>query len=231
MTEQANTPQTPQTTAQKPKNYPTYSWFNVWVTTLTRPSVATFTTFLQDRYAGPQRAILWLFGARFLVIWLPIALFALLIGKPGLIMLPFLPASGIAAVYTITLILQTLILQWLAKRLGGRGSYGQLIYAMSMFSAPLVIVSALVASLGFSLSVFLSLLFILIYQLVLTGMALRAVNGFSWRAAIATIGLLAGVYGGILYLIIRIILSLQGTATDLFAVLEMIGGLWTLPLL
>ncbi len=227
------TERTPQASPpdDKAKNYPTYSWFNVWVTTLTRPSVRTFEMFLQDRYASTQRALLWLFGARFLMVWLPIALVTLLAGKPAIAALLFFPASGVAAVYAITLLVQTLILQWLARRLGGRGSYSQMIYALSMFSAPLVIITSLVGRIGFSLSVFLTLLFVLIYQVVLTGMALRAVNGFGWSRAFAAIGLLAGVYGISLYLIIRIILSLQGSANDLFIVLQLFDGLWTLPIL
>lgn len=220
------------TTPEKPKRkpHPTYSWFFVWVSVLTRPSVKTFRSILQDRYAGTPRALVWLFGTRFLMAWLPTVVFALLLGALGIILVGALQAMGFAVVFTLTFLLQSIILQWLARRLGGRGSYGQFIYAMAAFSAPLVVVSSLLRFAPLSAALFLSLLFIFFYQIVLTSLALRAVNGFGWVRAYGAIALLAGVYGVIIYAIVRVLLAIN-TDFAMQMLLEPLNGLWTLPLL
>lgn len=163
----------------------TYQWHQVWTAVLTHPSTDTFYSILDDEHAGAGRAFAWVIVAGIISTSL-----TFLFGDFGL--------SGIEALFggvvlgsfvgAFSLLVSGLMMQSAAKIIGGQGTYGKYLYASAAFSAPLMLVNALIVPFATTQSLTLSLLTLGIfgYQLVLTAMSLRAVNDFTWEQAIGT---------------------------------------------
>ena len=185
--------------------------FETWINVLTRPSEETFEAELQKPQASLVTAIIWIIiAAVILAIMSAIsAVIAGLLGSSGS-MIPMIAsqldlppemqaqlavssASGLAAApfsFCLTLfaapigfLIGSVIFFALAKIFGGTGTFEQHTYSLAAFIAPLMVVSAVLSVipiLGSCLSIF-----IYLYQIFLTYLAMKATHRLSTGAALA----------------------------------------------
>jgi hypothetical protein len=194
------------------------TWSQTWIRVLTQPSELTFQAILSDPTASNQRAYTWVACAALV----QSALLALVYGTALLSMetrrvfnpdglgdtgfiwlmvgvfLAFLLLAPLLSV--ISLIINVAITQFIAKLLGGTGTYGELTYATAAYIAPLGLLAIAVSTtpLSFCIAPILG-----IYGMILNVTAVKAVNKFSWLQAILSIfiiPLLIGVIGTIIFL-------------------------------
>jgi hypothetical protein len=166
-----------------------YGWHEVFYAVLTQPKLETFQELLKDPQAKAQRAYLWMLLPTILsgissqaitsgitgFDWLEIVLFGVVLG--GIFGLIYFIAIG-----------------WIIQRVaiffgGDKMGYGKFHYARGMYMPVLVIAYSLVlillgqnpniAQFAFS--------FILMIELILTGIALRAVNQLPWGQIILVV--------------------------------------------
>ncbi len=190
------------------------TWDEVWFSVIGQPSVATFERILADPQATPNRAYRWLvfsslvgatigFLLKFIVEMAMtgrvtptdiVSLFA------GVTVGPFLGVLVVAFVTALT--------QWIARGLGGHGSYGQLIYVRAAYSAPIGIVIAALTAVPY---VNLLNIPLYIYVFILELIALQAINRFGWGSAFGTLlisGFILSIVGcGILLLLGFLVMS------------------------
>jgi hypothetical protein len=186
--------------AQKPHHPPTYSWSEVWLMVLTRPSTETFNIILSDPQATYQRGFRWVFitGTIALIIQqlatynalvevytrfnrkippdtLPIQLSCALFLGGFLVLISFIMGNGFT--------------QAVARTMGGTGTFDRFFYASAAYGAPLIMTNVVVSAFGGvgGTAVIIASLVLSIYQLILTVMALKAVNEFSTGKAVLTI--------------------------------------------
>ncbi len=117
-------------------------------------------------------------------------------------------APIVAVIATILFAIGVLIVQWLAKMFGGRGTADQLAYTLAAFLAPFSIVTGVLSLMGaipfVGLCLGPALILISLYVLVLEVIAVKGVNQFGWGAAIGSLfipGLVVGLLCGCLALI------------------------------
>jgi hypothetical protein len=179
-------------------------WHEVWIRAVTKPSLATFEEILQNPLASTSRAYTWIFVTS-LISQLIIFAGGWLTGRSlydsldawqganttiwSLICSPV--SAGVAV---LGFMISVGILQWIAGLLGGSGRYDNLVVATAAYQAPLAAVSAVLGLLGSWVPFAVCLGVPLgIYILVLQVMAVKAVNGFSWERAVATLLIPMGV--------------------------------------
>ena len=183
------------------------SWIDVWIKAATRPVVATFEAIAKDLNRTSTRAYGWVFVASVIgivvqVVAVQLAASSLLPGTLlmcGLLpLVPFFLVLGLAIGGGIT--------HGLARRLGGSGTYSQLIYAYAAYSAPLVLIGTVLGALPAPLLV--SLYFgLIIYGLVLEVVALKAVHQIGWARAIAAGSGFLVLILGVAFVVLLIVLS------------------------
>ncbi len=172
---------------QKPVvDQPVYAWHQVWLAVLSIPGTDTFTRILADPAASAQRGYRWIFitGSVLMTISMifnPLTQVALL---PALLI-----GSLLGGAFSLVgFIMTNWIIQRIAVQVGGTGTYGNFHYARAAFVAPLNLLNAvlmpfvLYGSVAFS---WFSLLLVFV-ELVMTAIALRAVNQFTWGQALMT---------------------------------------------
>jgi hypothetical protein len=163
------------------------SWIKVWISVLTRPSVATFERILRDPQASTRRAYLWIFISAFIgviilnVYWklgvIPHLQLSTMVFSLILICTPFIALGEV-----LFLALVVWVTQWIARRIfGGSGTYASMIYAMAAIWAPLTIVAILISGIPYVKYLAYPLP---IYTFVLGVMAIKAVNQISWKRAV-----------------------------------------------
>jgi len=161
-----------------------YPWYEVWWRALI-PRVETYQDLLLDPDFSRKRAYIWLF------ISLLISTLISMIGETV-----FETGNGEVEIWlflcgpiTITIlalaaiIISTAITQWIARLLGGTGTYTDLIYAVASYLSPLLLIASLINLLpyGECLSLFLGL-----YRYAQEITVIKAVNRFSWAKAFTT---------------------------------------------
>ncbi len=173
---------------------PLTSWIDVWKSALTRPVVATFEAIARNPNATSNRAYRWIFVAYVIGAVVQVVAVQLLVrtvptgGLPSgailgatsvcvAIFIPFLAVLGFAIGAAIT--------NWLARRLGGTGTYSQLIYAYAAYGAPLALITFVLGAVPISFLNSLNL-GLGIYGAVLQVVALKAVHQIGWGRAIAS---------------------------------------------
>ncbi|MBI1793023.1 MAG: hypothetical protein HYR70_02375 [Chloroflexi bacterium] len=182
------------------------SFFQVWVDALTKPSEFTFSAIANSPSAKASTAYLWIF-----IGYLTQFFFSFLVqgfalrrmmesyggggrfagGFGGGLLLAIFGAPIIAVIGTLFFAIGTAIVQWIAKMFGGKGSNGQLAYALAAILTPFSIITGLLSLLsaiplvGFCFSVILAIAGL--YILVLQIMAVKGVNQFGWGAAIGSL--------------------------------------------
>jgi len=145
---------------------------------LFRPSVATYEGFANDPQHTTGKAYSWMFSA---------ALLSGLISE-------FMPGSDDTNPYSRVVVvlsyfaLTTGMIHLLTKTLGGIGAYSKVAYTNAVFRAPLTIITPLLLRISFGndLSLLMWSTLILIYEFVLTTIAVKAVHQIGWGRAIFT---------------------------------------------
>jgi hypothetical protein len=183
-------------------------WFQIWMKVVTKPSEQTFLEISESPEAKIQTALIWAAIGGFI---------AGIGGGLGSALRMLFQSGGstdsmgtligyicgfpigLAIITPISLALSTALFQWIAKLLGGTGSYEKLIYSVAAVNVPVSIVSAVISLLsgipvvGTCISLFSFLLSI--YVLVLNIMAVKTVNRFGWGQAAGAVLIPAFVIG------------------------------------
>jgi hypothetical protein len=159
-----------------------YRWHEVWSMVLASPGEETFQRILTDPRVSLGRALMWLvLGA---VVSIGITLLPIMssLPRPSFFVILW---GVMTLVLVLALFIYSSVLQLAARLLGGSGTHREFVYSYAAFSAPLYVIRALVGLLaagpifGYA---------IMIYEILLTAMALRAVNRFGWpRAVVAMV--------------------------------------------
>jgi hypothetical protein len=191
------------------------AWFEVWLSALTQPNVQAYEQMLADPNANTTRASTWLLisgsVAGLLAVVFNPAFQSLpeTLGAAGVsefdpttfmivMILCVVPLSGLAS--TLGTMLGALLLNWVAKLLGGLGTFTRQFYAIAAYTAPLTLVSA-----GLTVVPILGCLGALLglYAIWLNVVAIRAAQEMETGRAIAVVVLLDVVFFclvGIVYL-------------------------------
>jgi len=194
-----------------PTGAPT-SWFQVWKRAITRPSVATFAELVDAPDADSGRAYRWIFVSALASALLALVLIRLVateflagsgfappgfdaLFKNSLFMLScYGPVGAVGAI--IVFAVWVGIIQGIAHLLSGTGDYADLTYAFAAFHAPLALVGAVFTS-GLliimlvipSIGPIIGLMSYapLVYHVVLSAIAVKAVHQFGWAKAAAAV--------------------------------------------
>jgi hypothetical protein len=186
--------------------FKSYTWQEAWVEAMLRPSVETFWRLVNDPHATLERAALWLVGG-FVVSSLLSALAQLIFGSifenlfssslfsqtqsssnifnqsdTALFSICFAPFAAVIGLIFIFIMLG--IIHITAQVFGGKGRFEQMVYGFATFYTPFLIASGLLSFiplLGSCLTFFL-----LLYVMVLTVMAVRAVYLFGWVESVVS---------------------------------------------
>ncbi len=161
-------------------------WTSMWLTALTRPSVATYEGLIREPHASAGSAYTWVF-------------ISTLIGGSIISLVPLVSQWAQQQPVDITLLLAipvtsiVTVLVWgmfvgctqgIARLLRGGGTYTKAAYASSLFSAPLTIavsVLSLIPHTGWLL------VCLYIYWCFLYIVAVQAVNRISWIKAVTAV--------------------------------------------
>jgi len=200
MTEQSNVPMMP----GGPEPF-----YQVWMRALTRPNEQTYIDLAASPNARAGTAYLWYFLGSLVSFLLASFVQGAMMSQ---MMQQFAPEAGQqfdpslfgssliaslcgapigAAVSTLFFAIGVMIVQWIAKMFGGRGTPDQLAYTLSAVLTPFLFISGVLTLLG--AVPYVGLCFSLIsglaglYVLVLEVMAVKGVNQFGWGAAIGSL--------------------------------------------
>ena len=159
-------------------------WYKVWMHALTRPSVVVYENFLQDIHATSKRAYVWLIISGIIV-----GFISALTEPPSKLWISAVVRTTCDALFPIIVVVFSItaiagIIQLFAQGLGGTGTYSKLIYALATFNAPMAILSSLLLFIPYGLWINAALG---VYWVVLTAIAVKAVNQFAWRKTIIAI--------------------------------------------
>lgn len=200
----------PISTAQKPSRQApesasvSYPWYQVWLMAVFSPSESTYQKLVADPKARPGRGYLWVYltglislVANLLILTLvpppafstfqdqlPLPVDLQAIG--GKVLIGMLAASPLLALFSILgVMLTAAIYQLIARLMIGEGTFRELVYLLCAITAPLSLISII-----FSLPIpYLSLFgaVVSLYGLLLTLLAVKAINRFGWGASCATV--------------------------------------------
>lgn len=195
------------------------SWISTWIKAVTSPNEEAYIEIINDPGASVGKAYLWLFvsgvigaiiGALFSSIMSSVTGSDSLFETAGFItficIFAFVPMIGVT--------IFTGISHGIAKLLGGEGDFGDLIYAVAAYTAPIGIVSNIIGSIPF---VNLLAFPIGLYALVLNVVSIKAVHNFSWgKAAAASLILLVLIFVGVACCMIVFLVLLGPVIGDVF---------------
>ena len=175
----------------------TLSWWQVWRKALTRPTRASYQGIINDPGASLKRGLTWFFVACLivsLILWgAGVMQYAPLdswrfhrddLTVDWVILLLVVGVPVVTALATLVFALSTGITNVLAKLLRGKGSYDHLVYASSAFTAPLMVITGVIAFIPY---VNLVGLLAGLYALYLEIVSVRVVHKFGWGKAIAIV--------------------------------------------
>ncbi len=182
-----------------PHESKSYSWSEVWISALTKPTVSTYEHLVHDPTASPNKAYGWVFFCS-MIAYATTYLIGLVIRNlfdtSGFGGFGSAPYSGVSSIWLVCcaplvgvlavlgLALQAGLTQLIARMLGGTGSYSELVYGFAAYSAPLSLLTGIIYAIpiiNLCLSIPLA-----IYSLALFVIAINAVNQFGWGKAIAS---------------------------------------------
>ncbi|MBN1643188.1 MAG: YIP1 family protein [Anaerolineae bacterium] len=210
-------------TAEAPASFP---WSEAWQMALLQPSVETYGTLIRDPKASTNRGFGWVCACT-LIGYVISALLGLAFGEVsgGTLDVAALAGAGAMVLFcgapvavlitVIALAISAAFSHLIARALGGRGTYGTLIYAIACYAAPMGLLASLIGAIPY-LSY---LVFVLsAYAVVLNVIAIRAVHGFGWGKAIVSSGVvLASLLVCIAIVVIAMLLLLGPVIGDVFS--------------
>ncbi len=185
-----------------PNESPT-SFFQTWMTALTKPNEQTYADLAASPEAKASKAYLWVFVTSFatyvaamIVQLISGAVFAGqtegLMEAMSVFAVVLICAAPIGAGLSVLgLMISTAIIQWIAGMFGGTGDYNRMVYVLGAIAAPLSLVSAVITL--FSVIPFIGILFglvgiaVVIYAVALNIMAVKGVNQFGWGQAAGSV--------------------------------------------
>ncbi len=191
-----------------------YSWFDTWTKALTKPTEASYQELITDPAAGPGRAYAFIAvtaAISFLIAYLLHMLFGLSIAGENFLFSSALGlVCGLPFAIGLTMLALTVsagLLQWVAGMLGGTGNFSKLVYAFACFFAPMSVATSILSA-----APIINLLVypLMIYNLFLEVVAIKAVNGFSWGKSIITMVVPMVVLFGIVCGLTILFLALLG---------------------
>ena len=200
--------------AQPPAPAVHLSWWRTWLKALTRPNITSYQAIINDPLAGTYRGLSWVFSASLIYylfllgmgIFRIVPIFEWLNLKEITLsrLFPYLLIGWpiLAAVVTLIFAIAQGVVNIAAKLLRGQGSYDHLVYASSAFSAPMLLITGMIAVIP---TVNLLGLLTGLYTLFLQLISIRAVHKFGWgRSIVALLApailIIAGVGVAILFL-------------------------------
>ncbi len=205
-----------------PEEYQSYSWSQVFLLALTKPSLDTYTKLIRDPGASANKAYLWLFVGGTLAYAIYIVI-DLVLGSPfglvdtapelagaSILVICCAPVAGILSVIGIAI--QAVITQFISRLMGGIGTYSQLLYGIATYSVPISIISVIVSlfTVASPFVVFCLSLPLSLYSLVLFVTAINAVNQFGWGKSVASGIVIPLVIFGLIACGVIVVLSLLG---------------------
>lgn len=174
--------------------HPAYKWHEVWLWVMSQPSVRTFQAVLQDENASIKRAFSWVFvsGAIgsliFLLLTMPLT--TEFIAIAGFV----IAIVGFTMVFIFVIGLR--ILQAIAMRLGGTGTYNDLYIVAAAYAAPLALSNFILIPFALNNPDVLTI-YVFAYSIVqwtFTGIALKAVNPtLQWNRILVAIAVVIGI--------------------------------------
>ena len=202
------------------------SWSEVWLRALTQPSVATYEEFVSRPDVSARRAYAWVFVSSLIASGLAVLGFSLLgglsalgaeqgldlTGNLGTLILALICIGPITGLFSIIgLVITVGIKQWVARALGGTGSYLELSYAIAAYLAPLSIITGLLGIVPLLNCLNLPLG---IYGFFLNVLAIKSVHRFGWgraflSSAVIVISILLVI---VAVVVLTLILILRGPA-------------------
>jgi Yip1 domain len=199
MTDMSNEPMVPES---KPT-----SFFQTWITALTKPNEQTYATLATSPEANANKAYLWVFLAALLNFF-----FASLVqgavmrntfqqfggengflnnGFGGGLITVLCGAPLSTALYVLYFAISVAIIQWIAKMFKGSGNNNQLVYTFGAIQAPYMLIASvltLLSAIPFAGLCFSGIAIIgYIYIFVLKIMAVKGVNQFGWGEAAGSV--------------------------------------------
>jgi len=197
------------------------SWISTWIKALTSPNEEAYVEIVNDPGASVGKAYLWLFASGVIgsiIFVLFDSLFSVITGTDSFFELfgfgIIFFACGFVFFPLIGVTIYTGISHGIAKLLGGEGDFGDLIYAVAAYTAPIGIVSNIIGSIPF---VNLLSFPIGLYALVLNVVSIKAVHNFSWgKAAAASLILLVLIFVGVACCMIVFLAVLGPAIGDVF---------------
>jgi hypothetical protein len=185
-----------------------YAWYQVWQMVLARPGVATFEEILRDPTVSRRRAYNWTVAVTWFVM-LAVYLFTMLqfprYTNEFISQLPsYLVTTALYSLIALAgFIIGTMIIHIGARILGGQGAYVDLAYTLAAINAPLTAINGILVFFGASVALILLMIFLAVYQFVLTVIAIKAVNDFGWfKAFLSPLVVMFFLIGGILLLVV-----------------------------
>lgn len=172
------------------------TWTQVFQLVLARPSVRSFETILNDPTVSRRRASNWIaiacvISMALTSLFLMVA-FSMQDALRSAVIYTVCGAPFMIVFVAIGFYLMVRLLQLATRILGARTPFLDLFYAMAAFNAPLMVINYTV-SVAFGtgggvglVSFNLVSLFLWLYQLVLTGMSIKATTRFGWGRTVAS---------------------------------------------
>lgn len=195
--------------APEPQNWP-----NIWGTALTQPNETAYAALAQ--HAKASTAYLWLFGSQIVSFALLVLIGSLtssnVMENLGAGLVPLICIAPFAGLFTALMaIIGVALVNWIARLLGGSGSFEPQIYLSSAWSAPLAVVNGVLTLIPFIGPLVGSALSF--YALYLNILTVKVVHRLSWGKSVAAV--LLPAIGLVLVLCVCIIgiLMLLGPVT------------------
>lgn len=195
-----------------------FSWSEVWLRALTRPSVTTFESLLQDPNATTQRAYIWIAVSALIAYLVSLVLASGFLAVDERLLAELMASMAICGLCgaiiapllsVLALIINAGFAHLCARALGGPGTYGQLAYAFASYQAPLALISGALAAIPCVRYLDIA---IALYVIVLNVIAVQAVHRFGWGKSVVCAVVAPIVLLVIVACIIIALLTLLGPA-------------------
>ncbi len=187
-----------------PQKQKGYTWSEAWTEAVLHPSERTYQQIISDPRASLGRAMMWVSGAMIFNLMVSVIYF-LIAGPPnmdnyaqlsdqnqitinsGSVMIAVICCSPfIIGIALIILGVLASIMHVPALLMGGSGSFEKLIYALSAFYAPLLVIGVFFSFIPIPVLTSLLSLVLLVYQVILAAIAIKVVHRFGWAEAIVS---------------------------------------------
>ena len=159
------------------------TWHQIWIQAITRPSHITYKNIVTWMPKDLKTPVLWVFMSSWIGFGLSYNVYRITQNQYDS---RFVICSALFGGFGILgLGLYTLVTQFVAKLLGGSGTFGLLFRVLASAVSPLVILSGVVGALGNVMPLLSAgTIIIWIYQLVISVLITQAVNDFTLNKAI-----------------------------------------------